>query len=444
MRLPSALLLAVGLVAVGLTAGCSPRAVAEHVTAPPAVSAAPPVIYEVFVRSVTPEGTLRAATTRLDSIRALGVDVVWLMPIHPVGERDRKGRLGSPYAVRDYRGVDPALGTLADVRAFTARAHALGMRVILDWVANHTAADHPWVDAHPEWYTAAPDGSRPTPPAGTDWTDVADLDYSQPALHDAMTAEMAFWVREAGIDGFRCDVAEMVPLAFWQRTIPALRQAGATFMLAEGSTPELHAAGFDATYSWTTYRALLDVWRGASPDSLAAAVEAEERDYPAGALRMHFATNHDETSWDDAAVTLWGGPAGLRAALTVAFTLPGAPMLYNGVEASAPQRLNLFEDETVSYDGPSHRAWIARLAALRREVPALVAGRTVFHDVPGAIAYSRAAGGTRAFVVVNPTASPRTVALPAAAAGLTDAATGAASPARLALAPHEARVYTGR
>jgi len=442
VRLVSALLLATGLAVAGLVAGCAPRAVA-----PPAMSADPlasPVIYEVFVRSVTPEGTLRAATARLDSIRALGVDVVWLMPIHPVGERDRKGRLGSPYAVRDYRGVDPALGTLDDVRAFTARAHALGMRVILDWVANHTAADHPWIAAHPEWYTAAPDGSRPTPPAGTDWTDVADLDYSAPALHDAMIGEMAFWVREAGVDGFRCDVAEMVPLDFWRRAIPALRAAGATFMLAEGSSPELHAAGFDATYSWTTYHALKQVWRGAASDSFAVAVEAEEREYPAGALRMHFATNHDETSWDEAAVTLWGGPAGLRAALTVAFTLPGMPMLYNGVEASAPERLNLFEDETVSYDGPSHRAWIARLAALRHEVPALATGRTTFHDVPGAIAYSRAAAGTRAFVVINPTTAPLAVALPPAAAGLTDVGGGSASPARLTLAPHEARVFTGR
>ncbi len=435
------------LAALVAVAGCAPRVPVPAAHAPLATPLpASPVLYEAFVRSLTPEGTLAAATARLDSIRALGTDVVWLMPVHPVGERDRKGRLGSPYAVRDYRGVDPALGTVADVRALTARAHALGMRVILDWVANHTAADHPWVDAHPDWYTAAADGSRPTPPAGTDWTDVADLDYAAPALHDAMLGEMRFWVREAGVDGFRCDVAEMVPDAFWARAIPALRADGATFFLAEGNTPALHAAGFDATYAWPVYTALKAVWAGADPSVLADAIAAEERDFPPGALRMHFATNHDETSWDAAAVDLWGGAAGLRAATVVAFTLPGAPLVYNGQEASAPQRLNLFEDETVDFSGPSLRGLIARLAALRRDVPALAHGRTRAVDVPGVIAYARESGGTRLLVLVNPSPEPRAAALPPGEAldGLADALGAGAATRTVGLDGHGVRVFVAR
>ncbi|HEX8298758.1 MAG TPA: alpha-amylase family glycosyl hydrolase, partial [Rubricoccaceae bacterium] len=399
-------------------AGCSVRPPADGT---PAATAGPPVVYEVFVRSFTPAGTLRAATARLDSVAALGVDVVWLMPIQPNGELNRKGRLGSPYAVRDYTAVDPRLGTMDDFRAFVDAAHARGLRVILDWVANHTAPDHAWVTEHPEWYTAGADGTRPVPPSGTDWIDTADLDYGASGLAEAMTAEMAFWLREADVDGFRCDVAGMVPEAFWATTLPALRTLKpGIFLLAEGEDAWLGRTGFDASYSWPTYNALKAAWTSGDGAGFVAAALAEQ-DAPPTAAPMHFITNHDETSWDRAAVDLWRGPDGMRAAMAAAYGLGGTLLIYNGQEAAAPQRMNLFEDETVDFGGPNLRPDIARWAALRAAHPVLVSGRTEPLGVDGAIAYTRTLGDARAVVVVNPSAETRRVVLPAAVDGLTDA-----------------------
>ena len=423
-------------------AGCVPAVVREAPPPAPVVSAeAPPVIYEVFVRSLTPEGTLAAATVRLDSIAALGTDVVWLMPIQPNGELNRKGRLGSPYAVRDYDAVDPRLGTLDDLRAFVLAAHARGLRVIIDWVANHTAPDHPWVSEHLEWYTAGPDGARPVPPAGTDWIDTADLDYDAPGLADAMTDAMAFWIREADVDGFRCDVAGSVPETFWTPALARLRELKpGLFLLAEGDDAWLGRAGFDASYSWRTYAALKTAWQSGDGAAFVAAVLAEQADPPAPAP-MHFITNHDETSWDAAAVDLWRGTDGMRAAMAAEYGLGGTTLIYNGQEAAAPQRLNLFEDETVSFTGPSLRADLARWAALRLLHPALVSGRTEALAVAGAIAYSRTLGDDRAVVVVNPSAEARTLALPPEALGLSDGFGQGPAAARLVLPAYGYRVF---
>ena len=425
-------------------------------TAPPAPSSSPsspaaplvtasrtttPVIYEVFVRSFTPGGTLRAATARLDSVAALGVDVVWLMPVQPNGELNRKGRLGSPYAIRDYTAVDPRLGTVDDFRAFVDAAHARGLRVILDWVGNHTAPDHPWVSEHPEWYTAGPDGTRPVPPAGTDWVDTADLDFAAPGLARAMTDAMAFWVRETGLDGFRCDVAGQVPEGFWTPALAELRRIRpGLFVLAEGNDAWLGRTGFDASYSWDTYNALKAAWTSGDGAAFVASAIAEQ-DAPPTAAPMHFITNHDETSWDRAAVELWRGPDGMRAAMAAAYGLGGTALIYNGQEAAAPQRMNLFEDETADYSGPDLRPNIARWAALRAAHPALVRGRTAALAVPGVIAYSRTLGDSRAVVVVNPSAEARSVAMPATALGLTDAFGGGPATTRLALAPYGFRVF---
>ncbi|HEX9953183.1 MAG TPA: alpha-amylase family glycosyl hydrolase [Rubricoccaceae bacterium] len=420
-----------------LLTGCATRPPA----ALPAAAAGPPVVYEVFVRSLTPEGTLRAATARLDSIAALGADVVWLMPIQPNGEAGRKGRLGSPYAIRDYTAVDPRLGTMDDLRAFVSAAHARGLRVILDWVANHTAPDHAWVTAHPEWYTAGPDGARPVPPAGTDWFDTADLDYAAPGLADAMAGEMAFWLREADVDGFRCDVAGMVPETFWTDALARLHALRpGLFLLAEGEDPWLGRVGFDASYSWPTYNALKSAWTTGDGAAFVAAALAEQ-DAPPTAAPMHFVTNHDETSWDRAAVDLWRGPDGMRAAMAAAYGLGGTMLVYNGQEAAAPQRMNLFESETVAFTGPDLRPDIARWAALRAEHPALAAGRTAALAVPGAIAYTRTLGTDRAVVVVNPSAEARTLTLPPDALGGTDAFGHGAATARLVLPAYGVRVF---
>jgi glycosidase len=429
---------------LAVLAGCAPRPVAT--ASGPLPRADDAVLYEVFVRSATPDGTLRALIPRLDGLRAMGVTTVWLMPIYPVGVEGRKGRLGSPYAVRDYRAIDPALGTEGDFRALVDAVHERGMRLILDWVANHTARDHAWTRAHPEWYTRDAAGAI-LPPAGTDWTDVADLDYDAPGLREAMIGEMRYWVDTFGVDGFRCDVAGMVPEAFWAEALAALRAERPLLMLAEGDDPWLYDAGFDLTYAWNTYRALRAVWDGAAPDTLFATLRAEQARYPAGALRLRFITNHDETSWDAAAVTMYGGVRGTEAAMAVAATLPGVPLVYNGQEVAAPQRMNLFEDEKITWEAnPAVRPFYTTLLNLVRTSPALRSGTlTPIAAGPGVLAYTRGDGSERVLVVVNARDEAAAVNLPAGVLGaeLRDVFTGAPAEASFSLDPYGARLFRG-
>ena len=218
-------------------------------------------IYQVNVRQFTAEGTFAAAEKHLARIKALNVDVVWLMPIHPIGEKNRKGVLGSPYSVRDYLGVNPEFGSLTDLKHFVAAAHALGLHVILDWVANHTAWDNPLVAQHPDWYQRDWKGEfRPTP--WFDWTDIINLDYHSPGLRQYMTDALKYWVREADIDGYRCDVAGFVPLDFWNNARRELDAIKPVFLLAEAQTRDLHAEAFDATYAWGWYEAMHNVAAG--------------------------------------------------------------------------------------------------------------------------------------------------------------------------------------
>ncbi|MEM1041367.1 MAG: alpha-amylase family glycosyl hydrolase [Bacteroidota bacterium] len=339
------------------TLSVEPDAVAE-------VDDTSPVIYEVFVRSFTPEGTFRAMIPRLDGLKQLGVDVLWLMPIHPVGEERKKGTLGSPYAIRDYKAVNPRFGTMDDFRALVDAVHARDMRIIIDLVANHTAWDHAWVAEHPEWYTHDASGAI-IHPANTDWTDVADLNYDDPGVRTAMREAMRFWVEEVGIDGYRCDVADLVPMDFWREAIAELESVKPVLMLAEGSDPELHDAGFDLNYAWDTYAAMKAIWRGAPADTLFTVLEAERERYGASA-RMRFTTNHDETAWDDTPLALFGGTEGAQAAAVVAATLPGAFLVYNGQEVGDPQRIPLFEKTTVAWGtDPAMRAFYADLLAQR-------------------------------------------------------------------------------
>ncbi|NNF57765.1 MAG: alpha-amylase [Rhodothermaceae bacterium] len=404
------------------------------------------VLYEVSVRSFTEEGTFQAIIPRLDALKAMSVTTIWLMPIHPVGEAERKGRLGSPYSVRDYRAVDPAFGTLEDFRALVDATHERGMTLILDWIANHTARDHAWTQAHPDWYTQDEAGTI-VHPEGTDWTDVADLNYDNPAVHEAMAAAMQYWVETFEVDGFRCDVAGMVPEAFWQETLSQLRTLKPLMLLAEGDDPWLHEAGFDLTYGWNTFHALKDVWDGAPPDSLYAKLEAEQALYPPDALRLRFITNHDETSWDEAAVTMYDGVEGTKAAMAVAATLPGVPLLYNGQEVAAPQRMNLFEDEKIDWAlNPELREFYTALLGLSRNSEALRMGSfrplSAGDDV---IAYIREHESERVLVVVNPRASEQEVVLPEAALGtaMQDVFTDAEASTAFALAPYGIRLFRG-
>ncbi|MDX2192402.1 MAG: alpha-amylase family glycosyl hydrolase [Gemmatimonadales bacterium] len=381
MRLTRAAALAAGLLAGG---ACTPAPRAGPAAATPATADSAWVrsaaLYEVFVQDFSPEGTLRGVLAGLDRISTSGADVIWLMPLQPVGVERRKGPLGSRYSIRDYRAIDPALGSAADLRALVDSAHARGLKVILDWVPDHTAWDHPWITERPDYYVKDARGaiSVPIAPDGkpTDWTDVAQLDFANPAVRREMVDAMRFWLETYGLDGFRVDVAGFVPIAFWREAIPALRAAvpRRLLLLAEWGDLALHDAGFDLTYGWDGYAKLKEVWKGAPASVFVEQVMADAAAMPAGGGRLRFTTNHDETAWDRPPVTLFGGAAGARTAFVAMALLPGRPLLYNGQEVESPQRLGLFERTAVAWgqpDSAAARAHYARVMDLARTEPAL-------------------------------------------------------------------------
>ncbi len=358
-------------------------------------------LYEVNVRDFSPTGDLRGVRLGLDRIQLSGANVIWLMPVQPVGVLNRKGTLGSPYSIRDYDAIDPAFGDTADFHALVRAAHARGLKVILDWVPDHTAWDAVWIGEHPDWYVHDDSGriSVPRDLQGklTDWTDVAQLDYRNPALRAAMIAEMRRWLVDFGLDGFRVDVAHFIPADFWREALAALRAAvpRRILMLAEAGELEMHRSGFDLTYGWDAYGRLKDVWRGAPADSFVRAELALLDSMPRGGMRMRFTTNHDETAWDNPPVTLFGGAAGARAAFVAMALLPGRPLLYDGQEVESPQKLALFEREAIAWRQPraeEARAFYRRVLHLARADSAFVSGAfaAVPTSTPGeVIAYRR-------------------------------------------------------
>ena len=372
-------------------------------------------LYEVFVQDFSPSGDFRGVIQGLDRIQATGADVVWLMPVNPIGVVNRKGVLGSPYASLDYRAINPAYGTAADLHALVDAIHARGMKVILDWVPDHTSPDNPWVKDHPEYYFRDGRGHPMVPrdPKGkpTDWDDVVQLDYGNAALRAAMIDTMRWWLQEFGLDGFRVDVAGFIPYDFWREAIPALRSAvpRRLLFLAEWDDPEIHRTGFDLTYPWDSNNRLKAVWKGAPASGFIRSELADMRAMPPGGMRMRFTTNHDMTAWDDPPVAIFGAGPGARAAFVTMALLPGRPLLYNGQEVESPQKLPLFERMLVTWDQPQASvasAFYARVVRLARTEPALLTGdfaeiaTTAPEDV---IAYRR--GG----IVVLVNARPREI-----------------------------------
>jgi 1,4-alpha-glucan branching enzyme len=326
-------------------------------------------IYELNTRQFTAEGTLAAAQRELPRLRALGVTIIWLMPIHPIGELRRKGTLGSPYAVRDYLAVDAQLGSFADLRSFVAAAHALGLYVILDWVANHSAWDNPLTEQHPEWYARDWRGSL-TPTPWWDWDDVVDFDYSQPGLRDYMSAAMQFWVREAAVDGFRCDVAGFVPTDFWERVRRDLEAIKPVFLLAEAEDRELHRRAFDMSYGWSWHNALHAIAQGKGDvGGLRGFYSWHEKGFGRDALRMLFVSNHDKNSWEGTEYELFGDA--LDAAIVLSVVSDGLPLIYNGQEAGNRRRLAFFEKDPIDWQPHRYAEFYGTLLAFKRAQPAL-------------------------------------------------------------------------
>ncbi|HLI92950.1 MAG TPA: alpha-amylase family glycosyl hydrolase, partial [Puia sp.] len=326
-------------------------------------------IYEVNIRQYTREGTFSAFQPNLDRLRAMGVDILWIMPINPISKVDRKGTLGSYYAVADYTAVNPEFGTLNDFRELVRAAHAKGMKVILDWVPNHTGADNRWLTEHPDFYKKDSTGKAAVP---FDWTDTRQLDYGNPELRDSMIASMQYWIRETNIDGFRCDVAWNVPGDFWRTCIARLRKMKSLFMLAEGDKPYLAENGFDALYPWDYFHTMIRVAKGELPaQSLDSVMEREQQTYPKGTLEMYFTSNHDENSWNGADYNTFPGAAHAPFAVLTQTLPENIPLIYSGQEEPVLRAISFFEKDSIRFRHFDRSPFYKTLLDLRKRDPAL-------------------------------------------------------------------------
>ena len=334
------------------------------------------VLYEMNVRQLTPEGTFQAAIERLAFLRSVGVDALWLMPIYPIGEEGRKGSLGSYYSIRDYKAINPEFGTDADFSRFVDAAHALGMKVLLDWVANHTARDARWIEEKPaDWYERDEQGVAKIP---WDWSDTAKLNY---ANHDVWLGQidaMRYWVEEFKVDGFRCDMAMLVPIEFWQEASAELHRIKPdVFMLAEAEEDNLFDAAFNMSYQWNIHHIMVDIAKGARRVwDLRNAMHSERARYPREAMRLSFTSNHDENSWSGSEQDRFGAALEIMTALT--FLMPSTmPLIYTGQEVGYNHSFEFFERDAIpegAYVETRTTELYRRLTALKHHERALDAG----------------------------------------------------------------------
>ena len=325
-------------------------------------------IYEVNVRQYTPEGTFKAFEKQLPRLQKLGVKILWIMPINPIGIEARKGKLGSYYSVKDYKAINPEYGSLDDFKQLVKKAHDLGFKVIVDWVANHTSRDANWVKDHPEWYKKDSTGKIATQ---YDWTDVAKLDYKNQDMRAAMLDAMEYWIKEAGIDGYRCDVAGEVPTDFWNQTYAQLKTIKPDlFMLAEAEKPVLQDSAFDMTYSWALHSLMNSIAQGKKKVSdIDKYRHKEDSLFKPNDYRMLFTSNHDENSWNGTEFERMKDAAKTFAAFT--FVMPGMPLIYTGQEAGFNKRIRFFERDTVKFPVNEFAPFYQQLVSLKKDNSAL-------------------------------------------------------------------------
>ena len=364
------------------------------------------VIYQVNTRQFSQSGTFDGVIEKLAHIVGLGARILWLMPIHPIGEKHRKGELGSPYAVKDYFAINPEFGDESSLRRLIDDAHALGLKVILDWVPNHSAWDNHLVTQHPEWYARDYKGDfRPSP--WWDWSDIIEFDYDQPGLREYMIMAMAYWVEEFDIDGYRCDVAGYVPNDFWRQLRTALDNIKPVFLLAEWEDRDLHRDGFNMTYAWSWNEALHDIAHQKAPvDRLRKYYSWNERAWPRSAYRMTFVSNHDKNAWDGTQQEQFGEC--LEAAIVLSVLGEGMPLIHNGQEAGESKRLAFFERDPIDWQDHPIGDLYRKLIHLKKRVPALWNGEygasmiQVPNSLPAQVlSFVRRQDDVKVFVVLN-------------------------------------------
>lgn len=325
-------------------------------------------IYEVNIRQFTQEGTFNAFKEHLPRLKELGVGILWLMPINPIGKLNRKGELGSYYSVKDYLGVNPEFGTKEDFRELVKEIHKLGMYVIVDWVANHTAWDHEWTETNPEYFTQDSIGHFMPPVA--DWSDVIDLNFDNQDLRTEMIEALEYWVKEFDIDGYRCDVAGEVPVDFWNDARVALDKIKPVFMLAEAEESVHHEKAFDMSYAWDLHHQMNELAQGKIDVNKFYDVFEKRRDeFGTNAYRMNFTSNHDENSWKGTVFERMGDAAETMAVLT--YTIDGMPLIYSGQESGLDKRLEFFRRDPIEWENHEFADLYKQLNKLKKENEAL-------------------------------------------------------------------------
>jgi len=366
------------------------------------------VIYEVNLRAFSPQGGFKGVQSRLDAIQKVGTTIVWLMPIHPVGQVRSAGGLGSPYAVRDYDSVNPEFGSFEDFRRLVREVHRRKMKLILDWVGNHTSWDNPWL-ANRDWYTQNDKGEIQIP-AGTNWNDTADLNYHSQAMRAAMVNSMRRWIRDEGVDGFRCDYADGIPFDFWSTAIPELRAAvkRPLFFLAEGTRAANLTTGFDLNYGWGPYGALQAIYAGQR-----SATDFDPRD-----SLLRFTSNHDESAWHNSDIRVFGKKEAAFGAFVANAFSAGTTLIYNGQEIGWEAKIPFFTNSNLDWNSdPEYRDRFERLMSFRAHSESARRGAIDVCSLGRVIAFTKSVNHKDVLILVNTSATPQTFSAPTGSRG---------------------------
>ena len=368
-------------------------------------------IYEVNLRQYTASSSMKDFEKSLPRLKKMGVEILWFMPITPIGIEGRKANekeLGSYYAVRDYKAVNPEFGTMADWKHLVKLAHSMGFKVITDWVPNHTSPDNPWIKKHPDFYKRDSSGNTVY---DADYNDTRNLNYANAELRDSMIAVMKFWIQETGIDGFRCDHVDPIPVDFWKRCIDSLKKLKNVFMLAESQNPEFHLAGFDATYGWAVMEGWIHFYAGkislAQEDSI---INYNIASFPKSAYRVFFTTNHDWNSWEGTEFERYGDSYKAMAVFSQTF-YQSFPLIYNGQEIPNKRRLKFFVKDPLIWNQYKMAPFYSTLLHLRKTNPALAADASYKKLQTGndmaIFAYVREKAGHKIAVILNLSDQPQ-------------------------------------
>lgn len=370
------------------------------------------VMYEINIESFSQGGNLNGITNRLDNIKALGINTIWLMPIHPIGTVNS---FGSPYCVKDYRGVNPEIGGFTDLKNLVDEAHERGIAVILDWVANHTAWDHAWITQHPDWYTQDGSGNI-VHPQGTNWMDVADLNFSNTQMRLEMIAAMEFWITEAGIDGFRCDAADLVPFDFWQDALSTLEtntQRDLIF-LAEGTRNDHFAAGFQMNFSWDYYNAVKNIFTSnGNPSQLSTTNTNEYQVVPAGKKKLRFTTNHDLSN-ELTPIGVFGNKNAALAASVATIFMNGTPLIYSGQEVGVSNPSVYTNGLAINWSSNSDMlSAYTKLLQFYKSSEVAKNGIIAYFNTSDFIVFEKTLGNDKLLVIINSRSSEKTLTVPA-------------------------------